>query len=226
LLDQGPAVDTTVKLLCGFDSTIIDESSFARTLTVVGNAAVDTGIKKYGAGSLVMDGAGDRVWAANSADFNFGTGEFGVEGWFRFRTKANSQAMLGVWDNAGTAANNGWYWFIVSGLLTFRIQIDPGTQNDYASAFVPTLGQQYHLAFSRSATHARMFVDGVAVVNQSQSPTSIQASTAALVIGAIGNGAAFGSFDYNGYQDEIRIIKGVAPYTGNFTPPVAAFPRP
>lgn len=222
-----PAVTVDpVVFLAGFDSTIVDESSYARALTAVGNAAVDLTVPKYGAGSLLCDGTGDRVWAANSTDFSFGTGDFTVEGWFRFATKTNNQAMLGVWDDAGTAANNGWYFFITSNSLIFRAVISGGTNNDYSSAWVPTLGQWYHLAFSRSQTHARLFIDGTAVVENSQSPISMNASTAKFVVGAIGNTNTFPTFDYNGRQDEVRISKGLAQYTANFTPPAGAFARP
>jgi hypothetical protein len=70
-----------------------------------------------------------------------------------------------------------------------------------------------------------MFIDGTAVVTASQSPINMNASTAKLVLGAIGNTNNFGSFDFNGRMDEIRISKGIARYTADFTPPSAAFPR-
>jgi hypothetical protein len=33
-------------------------------------------------------------------------------------------------------------------------------------------------------------------------------------------------YDFNGYIDELRIIKGYAAYTGNFTPSNQPFPNP
>jgi len=220
-----PSIGNVV-LLCGFDSSIVDEIASPHTLTTVGNAARSTSVTKFGAGSLVMDGSGDRVTAANSADWSFGSGDFTVEGWFRFLVKQNNQALLGMWDNAGSAANSAWYFWITGGRLDFRVLNAAATTFDVQATFVPTLSQWYHLAVTKGAgNRIDVWADGTSIANGTPVTTSVHASTAKLVIGAVGDTGNFSANDFNGNMDEIRITKGGARYTSNFTPPTAPFPR-
>jgi hypothetical protein len=65
-------------------TTLTEESSSARTVTFVGNAQIDTAQFKWSPSSLLLDGTGDIVTCVNSADFQFGSGSWTVEGWVRF----------------------------------------------------------------------------------------------------------------------------------------------
>ena len=47
-----------------------------KTIISNGNAQIDTTIKKFGTGSLMLDGTGDYIAVANDPDFGFGTGTF------------------------------------------------------------------------------------------------------------------------------------------------------
>jgi hypothetical protein len=216
-----------VSLLVGADSTITDESSYARALTAVGNAAVTTSQQKYGAGSMTFDGAGDRVKSPGTTELSFAADPFTVEAWCRFLVKTNSQAICGVWHNAGTVGLDCWFFWISGGILQFRMQV--GTTNfDYGAAFVPTLGQWYHLAASRDLTAMRVFRDGTAISTTTESPRNMNVIVnvvSPFMIGAVGDTNNFASFDFNGQIDELRITKGIARYTSNFTPPTSAFPR-
>jgi hypothetical protein len=44
-----------------------------------------------------------------------------------------------------------------------------------------------------------------------------------FIVGVVYDNGGY-AIDYQGYIDEIRITKGIARYTANFTPPSAAFP--
>jgi hypothetical protein len=211
----------SVTLLIHADTTITDISSFGRTLTAVGNAAVTTAQQKFGGGSMTFDGVGDRVTATGSSDLVFGSGEFTVEGWFRILARTTNQAMISVWASPTTSA--AWALWINGNQLGLRIAVGSVTF-DYQVAWTPTLGQWYHIAACRSTTATRIFVDGAAVVTTTESPRAINAVTTGFAIGAIGVANSFPTLDFNGQMDEIRITKGVARYTANFTPPTAAFP--
>ena len=81
----------------------------------------------------------------------------------------------------------------------------------------------YYVAVTRSGNTFKLFRDGVqngaTVTNAGSCPAT--ASTGALYVGAeVGGGFA----NWNGYIDDLRITKGYARYTSNFTPPTTAFP--
>lgn len=213
------ALDPRVSLLIGADTAVVDESSYARALTAVGNAARTTTSPKFGAGCLTFDGAGDWITAPDSEDFNWGFGDFTVEGWFRFLVKQNNQALLGQWGSGG----NSWFLYIQSSTLTWT-----NSGLNFSASFVPVLGQWYHIAIDRQdvsgTATARLYVDGV-VLGTSTSHIGLPVTTEKLVIGAIGDVGSFNAFDFQGQMDEIRITKGLAQYAGAFTPPTGPFPR-
>jgi hypothetical protein len=214
----------TVVLLVGADTAVVDESLTARTLTLGGNAARTTTPVKYGAGALTFDGTGDFVSAAWSPDFSFGAGDFTIEGWFRFLVKTDLQAMLGWWHNTFTAQCS-WFFYISGGFLRFRDVIGTTTR-DLQVAWVPTLGQWYHLAVDKSGTIARVYVDGVVVATNPSFTGTLNDGTVVFTLGRLGNDATFASFDFNGQMDEVRVVRGGAQYAGAFTPPTGPLPRP
>ena len=77
----------------------------------------------------------------------------------------------------------------------------------------------YHYAVTRSGNTFRMFINGVL--------EDTQTSTGSLNIG-LGGFRSGWSFDggngyFNGYIQDMRITRGLARYTSNFTAPTAEF---
>jgi hypothetical protein len=66
-----------------------------------------------------------------------------------------------------------------------------------------------------------MFLNGTQTGSTYVSSASITAGTTNLVVG--GSALNPGSFNVNCYIDDLRITKGFARYTSNFTAPTAAF---
>jgi hypothetical protein len=220
-----PSTHRTVVLLIGAEpSPLQDESTYARPLTLVGNAARITGQSKFGSWSINFDGVGDAITTPNSPDLNLGVGDFTVEGWFRFG-KITDQALLGQWDNNGIVANCSWYLLLIGGSLYFRIAWGSSITDVIAS---PTLvvGQWYHIAVDRSGTTIRIYVNGVPSGITTNVTQTLNDSSNVLTIGTIGTTGAYSAYDYQGQMDEIRITKSVARYDGvQFLPPSAPFPR-
>ena len=78
----------------------------------------------------------------------------------------------------------------------------------------------YHLALVRSSGTTTIYVNGTSIVSTA-TVVNLFNATCSLIIGYNPIG---GTPDYvYGYIDELRITKGYARYTANFTPPTAAF---
>lgn len=217
----------SVKLLCGFEgtngsTTFVDESSNARTLTAGGNAQISTAQFKFGASSLLLDGTGDYVSAPDSADWDFGTGQFTVEAFIRRAASGTEWTVMSQWSS--TSGNAAWALFATTGGLYFRFYDSANVLRDTFAAFSATTGTWYHVAADRDAAgKVRTYVDGVMLASATFAQ-AVQGSTNPLRIGSIQD---FAAFDFNGNLDEVRITKGVARYASGsgFTVPSAAFPR-
>ena len=192
-------------------TTFADNSPAAKTVTAFNDAQVSTTSPKFGTGAALFDGNSDYLTAPASSDWAFGTGDFTVEYW----VKANS---TGNCNFLGVRATGGWNILIFSGDLYWQSSyLNTNLYN--VSATVINDGSWHHIAHCRSGTSHRMFVDGTQVGSTTTDNTNYNVSGTDLTIGFSSN---YGS--YNGRFDDIRITKGVARYTANFTPPSAPFP--
>ena len=80
----------------------------------------------------------------------------------------------------------------------------------------------YHFAYARSGSSTKMFINGTQVGSTYTDNTNYINAPNRPVIGT--NGFTLGDSNFNGYIDDLRITKGLARYTANFTPPTQAFP--
>ena len=199
-------------------TTFTDSSNNAVSVTANGNAQISTAQSKFG-GSSGSFSAGHIITPAGSL-FNFGTGDFCIEFWCYFNSVAAGQR-LGGGDLQSTNGNYNWAIYTTSsGQLDYYL----GTGSTWDIAAVMSIGavstgQWYHVALVRNGNTFNGYLDGV-----SGSSTT---SSAALATNST-NGAFFGAqttTPFNGYLDDIRITKGVARYTSNFTLPAAPFPN-
>ncbi|MGL5734044.1 MAG: LamG domain-containing protein, partial [Beijerinckiaceae bacterium] len=197
-----------------------DESSFARTLTAGGNAQIDTAQFKYGASSALLDGTGDFVSAANSTDFEFGSGAFTIEMFVRFNSVA------AVWFmNNNQSGGQGWSLYLNSGNLQFTAA---GLGVTMSVAWTPSTATWYHLCVDRDGSgNCRLYRDGSMLMKKTSADgygNSITTSTETMKLGRL---AYVDAFSLNGWMDEVRITKGVGRYLSDsgYTVPTAAFPR-
>lgn len=220
---------TNVSLLLHGNGTngstfIADSSPRVKTLTAVGNAQISTVISKFGGSSIAFDGSGDRLAMPENSDFAFGTGDFTVEFWaYKSANGINGYDCVFssfLTGNTPTfivelSSSRGFCIVHIPASGSFRICSASATVNDSA---------WHHWAVCRSGTTWYLFKDGVALSkNQDQiAGGSIATSLNGHWVGSELDGTTL--YDFNGYIDELRITKGVARYTSNFTPPSAPFP--
>ena len=213
-------------------TTFTDSSGTPKTMTARENAQIDTSQFKFGLASGLFDGSGDAVTAADSSGWDFGSGSFTVECFVRFNAlpaSGNAQVLLSQWSN--TTAQAAWFLGLVNNAgnyqLNFAYTTNGTTQVNNSRNVTVTTGTWYHVAVARSGNTMRYFLDGVqAGADIDVTGVTIFNSTSLLAVGAQVNNPATPTFNFsvNGHLDEVRITKGVARYTSDFTPPSAAFP--
>jgi hypothetical protein len=194
-------------------TTFVDRSPTPKTVTAVGNAQISTAQSQFGGASGYFDGDGDWLTVPHSSDFDFGSGNFTVELW------AYQTAYQGFYNTliARWGSPNIWILYVSGGAVSFLPSAN-GTGNDGFGMGVGgfTLNTWHHIAVVRSGSQITVYRDGIGGTPGSF-PGSLFTASSALVIGTNLGGPTGRSAQ--GYIDDVRITKGVARYTANFTPP-------
>jgi len=215
----GQELDTNIKALIHFDgndgaNTYTAETG--QTLTFAGNAQLDTADKKFGASSLLLDGTGDYVTLPASADWNF-DGDFTIDCWIKLNA-LNCTFIKSVTNDTWSSASTGDWILSVdgNGYLSLSVKnVNGGASKTNAPI---ATGSWYHVAVVRSGSTTDVYINGVKG-NQSLPSSATFGNTKALNIG-LAQGEVTNSV--NGWIEEVRISKGIARWTSNFTPPSKA----
>jgi hypothetical protein len=217
------AVSGTSVLLNTINAGIPD-LAMQNNLETVGNAQVSTSVKKYGTGSLAFDGTGDWLQVPNTPNLQLGSGNFTIECWINFSSLASNRGIMYFGTNPNSNFSYGLQW--ASNALYFWYTTNGSNLASVSASWTPSTSVWYHLAVTRSGNDLKFFIDGTQIgTTQSLSGVTIFNSTDVIRVG----GEATGSPNslpgtMNGYIDDMRITKGLARYTANFTPPTAALP--
>ena len=197
---------------------ITDLSNSAHVDTFVSDAEVDTGNQVIGENSLLLPSTDDAVTFPTSSDFDFGTGDFTVECHFYSTAFEADQAQISIYGPP-----TGW-WMRTNGDEAAPEKIEFGDEDTTILSEDITIvdATWYHLAVSRSGTTMRAFLDGVQAGSGTTDSTDLEpgASSTPLVIGGLTTTLQ----GVVGAVAAIRITKGVARYTTNFTPPTVFYP--
>ena len=206
-------------LLCNFTNAGIPDSAMMNDLETVGNAQVSTSVKKFGTGSIAFDGTGDYLKSnANTSLYTFGTGDFTVEFWMYSNSFASTATLYDGRPDGNDGSSQPFVCIFQDTSGQVGLFVLNTTQITSSALSTSTW---YHVAVCRSGTSTKMFINGTQVGSTYTDSNNYLCGTNRPSIGA--NGYSSGSFSYNGYIDDLRITKGYARYTANFTPPTSAF---
>jgi hypothetical protein len=213
------AISNTSLLTCQ-GAAMTDSSTNAFTITTVGDARV-TANSPFSLTSTTttitpvtqswsgyFDGNGDYLTTPTNAAFQFGTGDFTIECWINKPAAGNNPII----DARGAASASPYAFYVDASNFPYFYD---GTI--YASSIAITNNQWNHIAVVRISGTLKIFVNGVqgysAVLTVALNPS------ATVYIG----GQNFSTSAYtNGYISNLRVVKGTAVYTSNFTPPTSA----
>ena len=208
-------------------TTITNSAPSANAFVVVGNAQLDTAQSKFGTASLLLDGTGDYITGPGitsaDSDFVFGTGNFTIEMFVRLN-QLPSVAAENKFLYDGTPSGVGstvfpLLYIATDDTLRYFVNADQIT-----GTTALTTGQWYHVLLARSGTSTKLFLDGVQEGSTFSDSTNYPANAGGANRPAIGaNGSSAGANSLNGWIDEVRVLKGTAAQTGNFSPPTSAY---
>ena len=170
-------------------------------------------VKDEFTGSVHFDGTGDYLSVADHSDLDFGTGDFTIEFWAYAKTSALHDGYVGK-RNIGSFNNNSWRIAYNNTYDNINL-LHADSGGDFTAAAAPAPGQSWsHYAFTRQSGTLRVFKDGV-LTTSATGWTYDFSNIYDLLIGA----NITSDYHLDGYISNLRICKGHAVYTGNFTVP-------
>jgi hypothetical protein len=210
-------VDSFTKLLLHFDgangSTAVqtDSSGSGHNSTPYGGAQLTTNFARFGSASMSFSGG--YCYGDGSADFAFGSGDWTFDCWIR---PTAGTATIADFRSVNTQVAPSFY-INPSTLVLF---MQSGTSQVITGTTAVQLNKWSHFAACRASGVTRMFLNGV------QEGSSYTDGNV-YVIGAsrplIGIGFDGGTWPFSGCIDEVRVSKGIAKFTSNFTPPIGPY---
>ena len=212
---------TNTSLLLNATNSGITDAAAKNVLETVGSAQISTAQSKFGGSSIYLDGTGDYLTFPSSQGFAMGTGDFTFEGWV-YATGSDAADATGIFQQGTslfpTSLTNSLAVAIrpVSATIRWHTYAKNTSQDSTATV---SLNTWYHFAFVRNGTTTTLYIDGSSVITVTSDNTDYTGTF-------LGVGSIYGTVNTNweGYIDDLRITKGYARYTTNFTPPTQAFP--
>ena len=192
------------QLLCNFTDAAVTDYSMMVNLESLGDAKITTANSRVGGSAIYFDGNGDYLTAPSTAIFAFGTGAYTIEAWVYVTSRSTEGS---IW---ATGSQNNNLLITTGGLL----RLYNGTS--YTGTTVIALNTWAHVAVVRTSTATngtQLFVNGVSDLVFTDTTNQTSATTGIIGVNNTGSNQYF-----PGYIDDLRVTKGYARYTGNFTP--------
>jgi hypothetical protein len=185
--------------------SFIDASRNNLLVTKVGNASQGS-FSPFSPGgwSNYFDGTGDYLSISSSTAFNFGTGNFTIQGWVYMLSYTTGPALFGTTNGATT----GYYVNLGGDINSLRVTSNASgswTDNITVSAGngVP-LNTWTHIALVRNGSSLILYKNGVNVANTNSAASwNFSSPNNAGYIGRVSNGVS--TQELNGYISNLKV---------------------
>lgn len=219
----GDAYYDNVTLLMHMDganngTTFTDEKGAIPTR--MGGSVTSTSQSKFGSSSLLLSSVNDGLIFPSTDAVAFGTGDFTVELWARpTDLTTNTPHGYMLIDTRPTSTNGNYFLTGISSSGNLVVYDGSTSHTGTSQAQINTW---HHYAISRKNGQLYLFVNGV---KELESTCSVNFLASTIRIGQNAFAGPVPQTNFFGFIDDLRITKGVARYTSNFTIPEAAFPN-
>ena len=218
-------------------TTFTDLSPAANTVTTNGAAAVTTTLPAFGTGCLGPLGTDASqntflsvpITAGGALDVLSGTGDYTIEGFFKANSAVNSNRDLDIFSFGDTNSPTSTSGIVLAASVNAGIIQASATTPLFLGGSVGgsaamAFDTWYHFALVRRSLTTTLYWNGTALASTQTGWHSSGYSPPAGSLVTFGAAPTVSGPLNPGALDEIRVSKGVARYTANFTPPTQAFP--
>lgn len=208
-------------------TTTTDSSASNHTMVFTDDAEITTDQSKFSGSSLgvnnssLPDQTGDALYTTigASTDFDFGTGEFTIELQYRAEESAGANMLLTIGNTGDEVLNivlsNGNIALELNGAAQSNAFTTPHTNNVWHHVAIQRKSDQnFECYFNGTESTSGDWVEAASIGNP----------VGDVILGGSASGAAPAQ-PFEGFIDEVRITKGVARYTGDFTAPTEEYPN-
>lgn len=199
------------------NSTVFtDCSPSPKTITRYGDAKISTAQSKFYGSSGYFDGSGDYLYIAPHPDFDL-SGDFTIEAWVKLTAVrvGNSSEIFGI-NNGNELSGrlvdfkwNGW-----GGAFTVDMRAGGVTKALESTRNPGADTNWHHVCVCVSSENLFIGVDGIVT-----GPVAVPGARTMGLPVYIGRAPWYTPGDAYHYLQDLRVTKGVARYTEDFTPP-------
>lgn len=205
------------------NNTFLDSSTNTFTITPTGTplqGSFSPFVGATGYWSHYFNGTTDYLTVSNAGAtttaLTLGTGNFTIEFWSYAVSKIQTYPMI-IGNYVSTWATNAWGIFFDRTADLGSFSINAFNTGYYLSSGTTNVVTGWnHVAFVRNGNTISIFVNGILSNSSTYSGNLDGGAAARLYIGDAGTDA---TTYFNGFISNLRILKGTALYTSNFTPP-------
>jgi hypothetical protein len=205
-------------------TTMTDNSKNNLAVTSVNGAAISTAQSKFGGASALFDGTNDYLSIADTESLRLGSVAYTIEAWIYLNSLPSNGVAWSIFQQNQHIGGGNFLEFVVwnnSGTYYLEANLYNSSVYKYTVNKTVTnlLNVWHHVALIWTGTTAYVSFDGVLSAGVSYSGNDAPSTPTSY----IGLYYASTSYYFNGYIDELRITKGIARYTSNFTPSTTQF---
>lgn len=178
---------------------------------------------------MYFDGSGDYLDATDNTLTRLSGEDFTVEAWV-YLTGNQPQFDGGIASYGATSTSVGWTIALTGSSAGGTLNRLVYGVNASASGGAPLYGVSgvplntwTHIAVTKFGTTVRFFINGNLDTSGTVTATPTVSSSYFFYVGTQAFDPTATTRQFAGYIDDLRITKGIARYTSNFTPPTTAF---
>lgn len=217
------SLDNAVSVLrmAGTDGSTVFIDDCGPLWTAHGAAKISTAQSKGEGSSAYFTGAeGTYISTPSSSDFDIGGGLFTLEFWLFLINATAGTTVVGRKLDSSAYSTVQWDLGVSTGnALNFNVSNGGGWLNPMGSGIPLELNQWNHVALVRESALSsglKMYVNGKTYLTSTSNP-NLETNSASRQL-VIGSSPGIGGI--NSWLEGFRLEKGVARYTGDFTPEV------